>query len=101
VTFVASDEEPFRFLAKNLTKVDEDTWNIEFKNKNRSKTKEETLLNTLQYGIGYIHDGLSESEIHYIKTLYTVFYYSFNIYIGRNHQSVDSSRESVLGDWRH
>ena len=29
-----------------------------------------TLLQTLEYGVGFLHDGLSDKEISYIKQIY-------------------------------
>lgn len=38
---------------------------------NNKNITEETLKNTLEYGVGYLHDGLTQKERQYVKQLYT------------------------------
>lgn len=42
----------------------------EFHNMLSKKIKDDTLLATMQYGIGLLHDGMSNAEIQFIKQLY-------------------------------
>jgi hypothetical protein len=65
ITFVASDEDSKRFL-----KLRHDITDEAFSKQNKTNISEMTLLQTLEYGIGFLHDGMSEKEIKYIKKIY-------------------------------
>lgn len=62
ISFVASDEHPNRLL--NLKN---EMTEGEFQNLIKKKLTEQTLLSSLEYGIGFLHDGMSNSEISFIK----------------------------------
>lgn len=63
ITFVAAEgENQNRFLG--VEDIDTFMKDVE---KNIS---EESLRSTLEYGIGFIHDGLTDREIKFLKTIY-------------------------------
>jgi hypothetical protein len=55
--FAASDENSKGFLSIK------DNNEREYESKNKANISEITLRGTLSYGIGLIHDGLSDKEI--------------------------------------
>ena len=58
ITFATSDEDPKRFLYLKAGSEEERGY-LNSVNKNIS---EETLKSTLEYGVAYLHDGLSQKE---------------------------------------
>ena len=61
LTFVQSDDQPRRFLSPahplNMKEVD-------------SNLQEETLKRGLEYGIGFVHEGMRDTEVDLVKALY-------------------------------
>ncbi|CDW82626.1 u5 small nuclear ribonucleoprotein 200 kda helicase [Stylonychia lemnae] len=66
ISFVASDENPNRFLQLNKEMNEAD-----FQNLLKKKVQEHTLISSMEYGIGFLHDGMSNAEIAFIKQLYS------------------------------
>ena len=58
VTFSAADEKPKEFLSSEID------------HRVMQSLSEQTLKSCLEFGIGIVHDGLSEREINLIKHLY-------------------------------
>ena len=58
VSFCASEENSLQFLGR------------EIQESTLKRLSEQTLLTSLQYGIGIIHDGMTEREIQTVKQLY-------------------------------
>jgi len=63
ITFAASDEDSKRFLSLTPDSKEEK----EYLRNNNAKLSEESLKSTLEYGIGFLHEGLSDGEIDYLK----------------------------------
>lgn len=65
-TFAASDEDPKRFLGLRSGSAEEK----DYLRKNEENVSEETMIETLSNGVAYLHDGLTDPEIAYIKQLF-------------------------------
>ena len=62
INFVSSDENPHRFLS-----LEEGNQKVEFLTQTEKRISEATLVSSLEFGIGFLHDGLKPSEINYLK----------------------------------